>query len=438
MLLVNVPDPIAVLREAARIVRPGGAVVVQEVDWLSWQCEPGLPAWAELRDVLLEVWHFPRPRSRDRAAAADAAAHGRVVRGRGDGRAGIDGAGHPYRRSILTFADRCRDRILTAGLATADELDELGGGRRSSSGRSGHRGRAGDDRAGVGPRRAAGVSSLVDDRSSAAGDRFGALSATFDGWTRAHLDACGLAPGWACWEVGPGGPAVPAWLADRVGPTGRVVATDLDTSWLPTGAAFSVERLDVAADPPPDGLFDLIHARLVLTHVPQRDEALRRMAGALRPGGWLVIEDFDVSVQPRACPDAATPEEDRANRMREGLIELLVQRGVDLTLGRTLRRRLLGLGLADIGAEAYARWPCRRRAASRSPTRCGSALRSKPSAAAARSTPTSRRSPPGASTSPPRRSSRRGVGTPERTSSRTRNAPASAGASELGRKESNP
>ena len=79
------------------------------------------------------------------------------------------------------------------------------------------------------------------------------------------------------------------------------------------------------------------------------------MAAALAPGGWLVIEDFDVSVQPRAYPDAATPEEDRANRMREGLIELLVQRGVDLTLGRTLRRRLLGLGLADIGAEAYAR-----------------------------------------------------------------------------------
>ena len=72
------------------------------------------------------------------------------------------------------------------------------------------------------------------------------------------------------------------------------------------------------------------------------------------PAAGSSIEDFDVSVQPRACPDAATPEEDRANRLREGFIELLVQRGVDLTLGRTLRRRLLGLGLVDVGAEAYA------------------------------------------------------------------------------------
>jgi SAM-dependent methyltransferase len=198
------------------------------------------------------------------------------------------------------------------------------------------------------------VSYLLDNQQAEAGDRFGALSATFDGWTRAHLDALGLAPGWACWEVGAGGPAVPAWLADRVGTAGRVVATDLDISWMPVDASFSVERRDVAADPPPDGLFDLVHARLVLTHVPQRDEALRRMAAALAPGGWLIVEDFDVSVQPRACPDAATPEEDRANRLREGFIELLVQRGVDLTFGRTLRRRLLGLGLVDVGAEAYA------------------------------------------------------------------------------------
>jgi SAM-dependent methyltransferase len=132
------------------------------------------------------------------------------------------------------------------------------------------------------------------------------------------------------------------------------VATDVDTSWMPDDAPFAVERGDVATDPAPEGPFDLVHARLVLTDVPRRDDALRRMAGALRPGGWLVVEDFDVSVQPRACPDAATPEEDRANRVREGFIELLVQRGVDLTLGRTLRRRLLGLGLTEVGAEAYA------------------------------------------------------------------------------------
>ena len=51
LLLVNVPDPAAVLREAVSIVRPSGTVAVQEVDWLSWQCEPAIPAWTALRDA---------------------------------------------------------------------------------------------------------------------------------------------------------------------------------------------------------------------------------------------------------------------------------------------------------------------------------------------------------------------------------------------------
>ena len=57
LLLVNVPDPAAVLREAVAIVRPSGTVAVQEVDWLSWQCEPALPEWTALRDVLMRLWH---------------------------------------------------------------------------------------------------------------------------------------------------------------------------------------------------------------------------------------------------------------------------------------------------------------------------------------------------------------------------------------------
>ncbi len=78
------------------------------------------------------------------------------------------------------------------------------------------------------------------------------------------------------------------------------------------------------------------------------------MAGALRTGGWLVVEDFDVSAQPLACPDAADDDEERANRIRAGFIELLGARSVDFSLGRTLRHRLRSLGLADVRAEAYA------------------------------------------------------------------------------------
>jgi SAM-dependent methyltransferase len=195
---------------------------------------------------------------------------------------------------------------------------------------------------------------VLVNRAAEAGDRFAALSDTFDEWTHRRLLGVGLSAGWSCWEVGAGGPRVPTWLAERVGPDGRVLATDIDVSWMPDTAPFEVRRHDIVADPMPDEEFDLVHIRLVLTHLPERAKALRRMARALRPGGWLVVEDFDVSIQPRACPDAATDDEERANRVRAGFVELLASRGVDLVLGRTLRKRLVAAGLTEVGAEAYA------------------------------------------------------------------------------------
>jgi SAM-dependent methyltransferase len=75
---------------------------------------------------------------------------------------------------------------------------------------------------------------------------------------------------------------------------------------------------DVTADPPPTETFDLVHARLVLVHLKNRAGALRVMIAALRPGGWLVIEDADPSLQPLACSDEHGPAEELANRLRTG------------------------------------------------------------------------------------------------------------------------
>jgi SAM-dependent methyltransferase len=127
LLLVNVPEPAAVVREAAAIVRPGGTVAFQEVDWLSWQCEPDIPAWGELRDVLLALWHSRGldPCIGRRLPAMLRATGLREVQA--TALAGIDGAGHPYRRLILTFAERFRERILATAMTSAACLDELVG-----------------------------------------------------------------------------------------------------------------------------------------------------------------------------------------------------------------------------------------------------------------------------------------------------------------------
>ena len=193
---------------------------------------------------------------------------------------------------------------------------------------------------------------LLDNAQTEAGVRLRALAELFDPWTRRHLSATGLRAGWHCWEVGAGGTDLPTWLANRVGPGGRVVATDIDTRWLTGQQGFEVMRHDVATDQPP-GSFDLIHARLVLTHVQRRDVAVAAMARALRPGGWLVLEDADPALQPLLCPEELGPAEVLGNRLRRGFRLLLAARGADLEFGRTLPRRLRDAGLRAVSADAY-------------------------------------------------------------------------------------
>lgn len=194
---------------------------------------------------------------------------------------------------------------------------------------------------------------LLDNQQTEAGRRFDAFAEIFDPSTFSRLSAIGLGPGWRVWEVGAGGRSVPTWLAGQVGEAGRVLATDIDTRWLAGTPGVEVLRHDVGTDPVPDGTFDLVHARLLLVHVPNREEALARLVSALRPGGWLVVEEADPALQPLVCPEGRGPAEELANRLKSGFRRLLAERGVDLAFGRTLPRRLRELGLVDVAADAY-------------------------------------------------------------------------------------
>jgi len=196
---------------------------------------------------------------------------------------------------------------------------------------------------------------LLDNRQNEAAERFDAFAALFDPTTFRHLEGFGIGSGWRCWEVGAGGTSVVSWLAKKVGPTGKVVATDIDTSLLASVARppVNVRVHDVGAEEPPGEGFDLVHARLVLVHVPDRERALRSMIKALRPGGRLLIEDADPALQPLVCPDEHGPEQQLANRLRHGFRQLLADRGADLAYGRRLPRLLREAGLRQVEADAY-------------------------------------------------------------------------------------
>ncbi len=196
---------------------------------------------------------------------------------------------------------------------------------------------------------------LLDNRQSEAGERLRALSELFDPSTFRHIERLGIARGWHCWELGAGGPTVAAWLAGRVGVEGSVLATDIDLSWMvgPGPRTYEVRHHDVGAEAPPPGPFDLIHARLVLVHVPRRAEVVAELVEVLRPGGWLLVEDADPGLQPLACLDEYGDEQHLANKIRRGVRALLTGRGADLAYGRTLPRVLRQGGLVEVEADAY-------------------------------------------------------------------------------------
>src|SRR5262245_52790165 len=144
--------------------------------------------------------------------------------------------------------------------------------------------------------------------------RFANLDALYNFRTFRFLETAGIEPGWRCLEVGGGSGSVAAWMADRVGPLGYVLVTDIDPRFIEgrqRNANVELRRHDIGTDPLPEQTFDLIHARLVLQHVPQRLEALARLVTALKPRGWLVIEEFDGRLIDRAIPMSNAPEAER-------------------------------------------------------------------------------------------------------------------------------
>jgi ubiquinone/menaquinone biosynthesis C-methylase UbiE len=180
--------------------------------------------------------------------------------------------------------------------------------------------------------------------------RIAGLSAVYDATTKRHLQRTGITRGWHCLEVGAGGPSLPTWMAEQVEPGGSVLVTDINTRFLNglVHPLIQVAQHDIANDALPDNHFDLIHARLVLTWVLERDRALRRMVSTLKPGGWLVIEDFD----PVSMPiDRAFDGPEPAVRLFEAMDAAIRRRISDMQMARRLPMVFRTGGLEEVGSE---------------------------------------------------------------------------------------
>lgn len=183
--------------------------------------------------------------------------------------------------------------------------------------------------------------------------RFRSLEACYDPVTERGLADTGVRRGWTCLEVGAGTGSIAAWLGSQVGKDGSVVVTDIDTGLVDVAAEnIEVRRHDIARDPLPERTFDLVHARLVLLHVPERRRALHNIWRALKPGGWLVLNEFDCRWLPvlRAPDDASVEVFDRVTGAVHALI---AQAGADPAWGTRAYRAVVDTGFADVRVQGF-------------------------------------------------------------------------------------
>ena len=133
-------------------------------------------------------------------------------------------------------------------------------------------------------------------------DRLLAQAAIYEPETNWLLDQIGVGPGWRAVDIGCGPIGILNLLSQRVGTRGSVVGLERESRFVAMAHAEIAKRglnnvTIVEADALNTGLeknaFDLVHERLVMVNVSDREALLSEMLTLVRPGGTVVLSDID-------------------------------------------------------------------------------------------------------------------------------------------------
>lgn len=131
-------------------------------------------------------------------------------------------------------------------------------------------------------------------------------SQVWEGCTRRALATVGLAAGQHALDAGCGPGEVMRLMAERVGPEGRVTGLDIDgrigreaiarlaATGGPAVHHFIEADLTTLGDVP-GAPFDLVFARLIVIHMAAPLQLMQRLWSWVKPGGRLLLMDYDTS-----------------------------------------------------------------------------------------------------------------------------------------------
>jgi SAM-dependent methyltransferase len=168
--------------------------------------------------------------------------------------------------------------------------------------------------------------------SRRAADRLALVARNFEPTSRAFLEeaaprGCARALDLGC------GPGFTTRLLREVCAPGELVGLDASESFVALAAASEAPGLayqvhDVTQMPFPGGAADLIHARLLLSHLADAESVVVSWWAQLRPGGRLLLDEVE-----------SIRSEDPAFEMYLSLVrQLLASRGQQLEIGPRIER----------------------------------------------------------------------------------------------------
>ena len=166
------------------------------------------------------------------------------------------------------------------------------------------------------------------------------------------LEQLGIADGMRVLDVGAGGGTIAQWFARHVAPSGSVLAVDLDPRFIRVldEPNLEAQQMDLFADTFPRESFDVVHARCLLEHLPDRFRGLERLICAARPGGLVVVCDFggDLGGPVHPMPDDLLAQ--------EVFVAVVNEAGWDHTWAPTIAEHMRQFGLEEVGAESFRRY----------------------------------------------------------------------------------
>jgi SAM-dependent methyltransferase len=196
---------------------------------------------------------------------------------------------------------------------------------------------------------------VFDNAAPDAPEQLRLLSQILNRDTFRTLGDVGAGHGWRCWEIGPGDGSVARWLAARVGVHGQVVASDLNPQHVPRHPRIEAIRHDITNDPWPEPEFDLIHARLVLMHLAERESLAIQLVSHLRPGGALVLTDWYCGCATEGV--IKSPADDYTTRIcqlyHDGVHALGAKTGMDLNWAAQTADIFRAAGYPDVTTRDY-------------------------------------------------------------------------------------